>query len=302
MDSHMDPADCLTQLQMVEAFQTLLPHIDKTLKLAPNPKDSKRPRKTGPNEQGLVHGQTEGAGQPVMQILQLLAKLAIRQDQELSTLRRSDQFILFLSRDQKGAFQHLLDSTTKWKQQMEQKAAHLLPLRQFLVVELLKELHARAGPLVECQPSDALFQTALEKGMILQDRSFPFHKWDAASQKLILDQRTPISAKKMSQHLEELIEMCRDPQLILRFHALKPHTNQALQIIPWRLQLNLRSDRPYELFYQLTHNAIWMIMGASMKPHTQGQTGLAMALEKLVFPPQKAMKGAGKGKSKSAPK
>ena len=106
----------------------------------------------------------------------------------------------------------------------------------------------------------------------------------------------------MSQHLEELIEMCRDPQLILRFHALKPHTNQALQIIPWRLQLNLRSDRPYDLFFQLAHNAIWMIMGASMKPHTQGQTGLATALEKLVFPTKQATKGAGKGKSKPAPK
>ena len=102
----------------------------------------------------------------------------------------------------------------------------------------------------------------------------------------------------MGQHLDELLEMCLDSQLILRFHALKPPTNQSIQIIPWRLQLNLRSDRPYELFYQLANNAIWMIVGANMKPHTQGQSGLATALEKLMNPTKPLHKGKGKGKGK----
>ena len=47
----------------------------------------------------------------------------------------------------------------------------------------------------------------LQKGLILQDRSFPYHRWDPNTQKLILDKKTPVSAKLMGQQLEEILEL-----------------------------------------------------------------------------------------------
>ena len=86
--------------------------------------------------------------------------------------------------------------------------------------------------------------------------------------------------------------MLTDRELVIRFHALQAPTDQK-RIIPWRLQLNLRSDRPYELMYHLAHNSLWMAVGASMKQHSQSQTPLASTIQQLVGKP----KGRGKGKT-----
>ena len=102
----------------------------------------------------------------------------------------------------------------------------------------------------------------------------------------------------MGQHLEELEEMTMDASLIQQFHALKPSSNPEIKIIPWRMQFHLRSDRPYELVFQLAYCSVWMLIGATLKPHTQGQSGLAQALQRHLQPAQAKGRGRGKGKVK----
>ena len=97
----------------------------------------------------------------------------------------------------------------------------------------------------------------------------------------------------MKQHLEELLEMLTDPAMVIRFHALSQSKDQTSKAVPWRLQINMRTNRPYELLHYLTHNAIWMTVGASMKQHNQQQTPLATALQTMMGPPKP--KGRGKG-------
>ena len=58
--------------------------------------------------------------------------------------------------------------------------------------------------------TDQIYITSVDKGLILADRSFPYHRWDPKTQTLVLDKKTPVSAKKMDQHLEELVEMMQD--------------------------------------------------------------------------------------------
>ena len=198
----------------------------------------------------------------------------------------------FLSSEPLGALHLLVQESKIWKQKMEASTPHMLSLRQHLTITLLKALRQRAEQIVQAKDTEELYLTSVQKGLILKDRSFPFHKWDHAEKKLVLDKKTPISAAKMGQHLEELLEMLQDPYLVIRFHSLKPHS-QDLQSVPWRLQLNLRSDRPYELFLHLAHSSLWMLVGASMKPHSLGQSGLATAVQSL-------MNGKGKGKGKRA--
>lgn len=299
-DSLMDQADVQAQQQVLDTFQSLTHLLDGTLKLSPNPKDSKRQRKEDQSARGLVQGGRDATSEKLLAVLQLVARLALKHDQELNNLRRMDQFIIFSSREPSGALQLLLNATTTWKQNMEQSPSKhtMLPLRQHLVLELLKGLQQRVGQLLECQETDEIFVTSLKKGIILQDRSFPFLRWDMDQKQLVLDKKSPISGKKMYQHLGEMQDMCLDQTLIQRFHALKPPTNTDLMIIPWRLQLHLRSDRPYELMLQLAHNAIWMPMAAQMKPHNQAQSGLALALQKQLHPGKGKTKGTGKGKSK----
>ena len=135
----------------------------------------------------------------------------------------------------------------------------LMPLRQHLIIALLRSLQQRAGQIVEAKETDSLYVTSVEKGLILADRSFPFHKWDASTQKLAIDKKTAVSSKKKHEDLMELLEMMQDGELIIRFHALRSPNEQ--QDHSMRLQLNLRSDRPLK-------NSVWMTVGASMKQHT----------------------------------
>ena len=282
--------------QVIEAFSQLAPLFrDNSLKLEPNPRVTKQrkretPGQTGKPPQQADHDQQEAL--PVMQLVRTMANLIIKHDQELQNLRKMDQFILFLSSEPLGALHLLAQESKIWKQKMEASTPHMLSLRQHLTITLLKALRQRAEQIVQAKDTEELYLTSVQKGLILKDRSFLFHKWDHAEKKLVLDKKTPISAAKMGQHLEELLEMLQDPYLVIRFHSLKPHS-QDLQSVPWRLQLNLRSDRPYELFLHLAHSSLWMLVGASMKPHSLGQSGLATAVQSL-------MNGKGKGKGKRA--
>ena len=289
-------------LQVMDAFGALAPLFqlkDPQLQLAANPRHPKVRRRKGPEATAGDQADQDMPAVtelPVMKVLTTLAQLAIRHDQELQNLRRMDQFMLFLNHEPKGALHILLEETALWKKQLEGPSkSTMTSLRQHLVLSLLKQLRQRADQILASKDTEALYTTSVQKGVILADRSFPNHRWDSVAQKLTLDKKQPISAQKMCQHLEELSEMMLDPELVVRFHALQsPHDSQ--KIIPWRLQLHLRSDRPYELMFQLAFNSIWMVLGASMKPHTQQVTPLASTLQTMVGKP----KGKGKGKSKAS--
>jgi len=206
----------------------------------------------------------------------------------------------FLSPEQMGALHIMIQETAQWKSQMEaQNQGHLMPLRQHLMLALLNSLRTRAGQIVESKETDQLYEMSLKKGVILADRSFPYHRWDPATQKLVLDKKPPISYKKMEQHLDELQEMMQEKELIARFHALRGFNASSQNAVPWRLQIHMRRDRAYELLYQLSHNSVWMAVGASMKPHTMGQSPLATALQAMTQEQKTKPKGKGKGKHKA---
>lgn len=297
LDANMDPSDQTISAQMMETFCALAPLLqDPSLKLTPNPRRTKAPRRGEGSSQDSaehMHQQDKHPGK-ALTLLNTMAHMLIRHDQELNGLRRTDQFILFLNPDPTGALHLLIQESAAWKAQMESPTQQQKqPLRQHLVLTLLKALQTNAGKIVESKDTEQLYQKSVKMGLILADRSFPFHRWDGQKQQLVIDKKHPISAQKMFQHLTELQEMMLDKEMIVRFHALRASNPQDTKVIPWRLQINLRSDRAYDLLYQLCHNSIWMAVGATLKQHTLTQSPLASTLQTLLG------KGKGKGKSKS---
>ncbi|CAL1130183.1 unnamed protein product [Cladocopium goreaui] len=171
-----------------------------------------------------------------------------RSRMEQSTQNRSIHS--FLNPDPQGALHQLVQETAQWKQQMENPSkSQMRPLRQHLILTLLQTLHTNAGKIVESKEQDPLHQTSVQKGLILADKSFPFHRWDAHTQKLLIDKKQPVSSQKMFQHLTELQEMVLDRDLVVRFHALKAVSDKDLAAVPWRLQINLRNNRDMRVAY-----------------------------------------------------
>ena len=302
----MGPPDMAASAQMKEAFGALASlFVDKTLALPENPRQTKARRRDGPRGQDAEMAdppQTGDQPAPTMKMLTTMAQLLIRHDQELQGLRRMDQYILFLNPEPTGALHLLLHETVQWKEKAEKmedsSMSQMMPLRQHLMLALLTSMRTRLAKLMTSKETDQIYTTSVDKGLILADRSFPFHRWDQKTQMLVLDKKTPVSAKKMDQHLEELIEMMQDRELVMRFHALRAPDPKIDRVIPWRLQINLRSDRAYDLLFHLAHSSIWMVVGATMKQHTLHQTPMATALQTMLGQP----KGKGKGKQRALKK
>lgn len=97
----MASADQGMQGQMLDTFGALAPllaQLDHSLKLPPNPRAPKT-RKRGdhpmsPKAEDDQH-MDEHKVPHTLQLLKTLTQLVVRHDQELQSLRRMDQFILF---------------------------------------------------------------------------------------------------------------------------------------------------------------------------------------------------------------
>ena len=88
--------------------------------------------------------------------------------------------------------------------------------------------------------------------------------------------------------------MIRVPTLIQRFHALP--VKEGSLVAPWRLQLALRDNAPYELLLGLCQSQIWALIATNLKQHNLFQSHQATTLAQSAGLPQ--TKGHGKGKHK----
>jgi len=97
-----------------------------------------------------------------------------------------------------------------------------------------------------------------------------------------------------------MLEALSDVNLVRRFHALPTGQNQ--DVTPWKLQISMRSDQPWQILQMLSHSALWLTMGGSLKPHSQTQSPLAHQLQTTLGMTKGTSKGKGKGKSKTKTK
>ena len=277
--------------QIKETFQFLQPMLDQTLRLAPNPKTPKQRRTEGQQPGRHDPDPAETSNPPdVLQCLRVMGQLILRHERGLNLLQSTDSFILYFQQDKAGTLQGLVKETQTWQTLRQQNPeAPQRPLRQHLCLWLLKELQTRALKVSECKVGDPIQQACLEKKLILEDMSWPFLRWDPSQKALVIDRKKAVTMPKMLQHLEELIEDFQDSTLVVRFQGLQ--TSNAQAAVPWKLQLNMRTDRPYELLAALTHSSIWLLAGTTLKLHSTKNSHLADTLHQLMT----ATKGRGKG-------
>ena len=147
----MNGVDQSSQAQIRETFQFLAPLLDQSLKLQPNPKAPKQRRTDDKNQQDLPdHGPPAADPQRLMQYLQALGHLVLRQEHSLSLLQSTDSFILFFQQDKEGSLQSLLVETQKWHQKRLQEPEMVqTTLRQHLCQHLLQDLLNRVTKVSE---------------------------------------------------------------------------------------------------------------------------------------------------------
>ena len=298
----MNKEDVETSQQILATFQQLMPVLDKDLQLLPNPRQQKRQKADAKDQKRPRSKSTQegDANDQVLRLLQQLTSLVVRHDQELNLQRRSDSFVMFFSNQPEGVLALLIKETLKWKNLEVNPASTVpkLPLRQHLMKSMLKELLDRVDRIAQAKEQDKFHLASIKNGLILPDKSWPYHQWNPSTRALEHSRRQPISMGKMMEHIQELQEMILEPSLILRFSALRAPGESP--VTPWRLQLNPRSDIPHALFTQLCNNMVWTLLGTNLKMHTLHQSNLASSLQEQIG--KRPGKGRGKGTAKGQTK
>jgi len=284
--------------QVWSAFQAIGPLLDKHLILAPNPAAPKRQRKGDSDKQQGKHQVNQSADKiNVVQALTLLTKLALRLDKDMQQLKTEDTFIFFFGhKGPNSSLQCLVQATEDWAQnrQMPTPKKPLMPLKQHLMQVVFNTLMNRLTALGEAKDGSEIQTAALKSLILLPDKTCPFLEWDQSQKQLKVSQRPPLSLTRLMQICTDMVEALTDVHLVTSFHAL-PTTSQ--EVAPWKLTLSLRIDTPWQLMQTMSHSAIWLLMGTSLKPHGQRQSPLARSLQQAMGQ-TKTPKGKGKGKHK----
>ena len=260
-------------------------------------RDTKRLKPMVP--QSPVKQEESADGQAALGALQLLAQLAISHDRQLQQLAKQDSYVLFIGNNAQGALPMLATLAGEWKKQINStpEVAQKQTLRTYLFQGMVKELLQRATKLSKCSAEDTLWTTAIQKGTLKPDGSWPYQKWDPQTKRLVEAAKTPLTMARLLKELQFLEELLVDSHHIIRFHALRPQ----MDMTPWQLQINLRDDEVWRIMGLLTNSTVWVLLGMQVKCHNQQLSKPAAMLQDWLnkATPQKGRGKGHKGKHKS---
>ena len=234
-----------------------------------------------------------------------LAKLALQLDREMQLMKKEDTFLFFFGNKGNDSCLHLLMQTTEtWaKEHQAQKQANqvttMIPLRLKLMQVLFTTLLKKLDQLGAAEPGSELLLMAQKNLVLLPDKTCPYLEWDHQNKRLRASQKRPLTLKHVHQLCNDMLEALSDINLVAKFHSL-PISNNT-ETTTWKLQLSMRQDQPWQLMQMLSHSAIWLLMGGSLKPHSLVQSPVAHQLQHTLGMSNQG-KGRGKGKTKTKSK
>ena len=132
-------------------------------------------------------------------------------------------------------------ATQQWKQLMEKRET-TQSLRLCLVMLIAQTLLDRMLKIAQASTTSEIWQEAVKPLILTEHGGWNFLTWNAKEKRMQPTDRTPISMTSMQSMLEELVELIRDPQAVVRFKCLKASDldSKLVKVMPWMLQINMR--------------------------------------------------------------
>ena len=289
----LEPQD----IELLESFQQLSPLLQAASayhRAKDEEPQSKKSRHVAPEDPGNQVAPTPQ--QAVLTLTKILTQVVLQHERQLQAIHRQDSFVFFAQLNKQGCVPLLAQKTKEWKDQVQSVDMPRSPsqtLRTYLLLALIQELQARVLKLSKSKPGEELWDTAVNSKMINADGSWPFQRWSHEKQVLENSHRPALQMPQVLRELDHLLELLRDNDHVMRFHALRPQQ----QVVPWLLQIHLRQDDLWRILQRWAQNSIWGMLGVSMKEHSQKLGKTAEALQQMTQAP-KTGKGHSKGHSK----
>ncbi|CAE7201961.1 unnamed protein product [Symbiodinium sp. CCMP2592] len=155
-----------------------------------------------PFQQPHVASTPFGAQQPQDGHLRLLSKIVLKQEEQLSLLRKDTQFVLFLRQDDKSILPALMAASKEWKAKQEAGENLQSSQRTVLLNCLLRELLARVQRVVATAPG----RESLKKAEWLKDENlWSYLRWAPKQKRLVVDDsKEPLLHDEAVRILSEL--------------------------------------------------------------------------------------------------
>ena len=230
--------------------------------------------------------QEEQGPKSLRKLVNLVAQLSLRQEDQLAIWRQDHSYVIFLRTDPKiTVVPKLHQIGVKWQEKRSAAPASPdLPLRVVLLNCLLNALTTRVE---ELQQNPLKLKEAQDLMLATEDGSLNYMSYDVSSQKHQVEKtQSPIPLQSMVGHLRTLQELALTPRLIGRFHATrKLSENMQGDTLPFLLEVSARgtaAQKAYALFDTLCHQGAWHLVGGSLRHERIQRTPLAQAVAQAI--------------------
>ncbi|CAE7640883.1 unnamed protein product, partial [Symbiodinium necroappetens] len=246
----------------------------------PNPKPQLPPQRgyrRFPNR-----GQSEES-----ELVQALARLALRQETQLAELRMDKGLVMFFRQDQISILPGLYAVSKEYNAMVAEGSSEITtPLRTLLLACLMRQFRERVVHMMSSMEGVSKLQAA---GWLTADQVWTRQKWCRQTKKLVLDQKAEgMKHADLLSSIDFLLTNLRG-DIIHQFHSttkLKTLESEGAQIATFLMSISLRGPRAYEVhlhFLNLIGISALQLIGLSLKRESLQRSPAAKQLEALLY-------------------
>ena len=208
----------------------------------------------------------------VRELLAMLTRLALRQEDTIAALQADTSFMLYLdTAGEMSMTKTLWEMSQRWKKLKEEESSQVTQsLRVTLMTGLFMELKSRMDLALE----DKARPTLEKHGWLTEgeDPKWAFQVWDQEAKDMKRDaDKDPISHSHMQKEIARLLTLL-PTNLVQKFHAARPMAAEyQSNTLTMMIMISNRGQAADELYN--------LLLGARMRPHRQRRQPLAQALE-----------------------
>ena len=213
-------------------------------------------------------------------LLEMVAKLALRTESSLNALLQEHQFILHINPGPGSILAIMMEGTQKWHQSDKSQ-----PLRHSLAVLMMETLRTRAETLLQSDQNSPARQEAMKMQLVTETGHMPYLRWDPSSRTLKPTTEATLSLEETVRGIQNLCRLVQDPTTTLRFHSLTKTKDQQDKAVPWLWMLSSRHQpEAWAELHRLCYHAIWQLIRCQIRPQAADRSALAKTIQQTLSP------------------
>ena len=221
---------------------------------------------------------------PESQLLSMMAQICLRHEDSIQILRLDKAYcLMFKTKGEETILATISDLAKRWEELKEARKTDCAK-RIALLKGVLLELQARVCKMVE---SEDKVRKLIELGWASKQegRELMWQPlvWSMENQKDIPHPDLgPLPHTQAVRALEVLLEHACS-QVVQRFHATRPMApTYKGEMLEFALEISMKGSKPmqvHDALATLSHSAMWLLIGARMRPELPKRSGLAKKIQ-----------------------